>query len=221
MLRGKTWRKELYTFLLNYRATPHAATSVSPALLHLGREIRTKVPQLEVPVSDSLESALQNAHLADANVKQRMAVYTDAKKKAKLSVVEVGDKVLLQQNHQSKLSTRYDPNPYIVIERRGPSVVLQRDEETMRNVSLVQKIPNEVGSEEEAVDVNVGSAENPVDGPGNNGSEEDGPENEDGMHDIGGIQRHIRPAREVRAPSYLKDFVLCTARFKIANSDVF
>ena len=60
----------------------------------------------------------------------------------------------------------------------------------MRNVSLVHKIPNEVGSEEEDA-----------------GSEEDGPENEDGMHDIGGIQPHIRPARHVRAPSYLRDFV--------------
>ena len=157
---------------------------------------------------DSPESALQNAHLADANVKQRMAVYTDAKMKAKPSVVEVGDKVLLQQNHQNKLSTRYNPNPYPVIERRGP-IVRQRDEETpiMRNVSLVHKIPNEVGSEEEDVDVNVGSAENSVDDPGSNGSEEDGPGNEDGMHDIGGIQPHIRPARQVRAPSYLRDFV--------------
>ena len=59
-----------------------------------------------------------------------MAVYTDAKEKAKPSVVKVGDKVLLQQNHQNKLSTRYDLNLYTVIERRGPSVVLQRDEET-------------------------------------------------------------------------------------------
>ena len=73
--------------------------------------------------------------------------------------------MLLQQNHQNKLSTRYDPNPYTVIERRGPSVVL-RDEETpiMRNVSLVQKIPNEAGSKED-VDVNVESAENAVDDP--------------------------------------------------------
>ena len=81
-----------------------------------------------------------------------MTVYTDARKKAKSSAVEVGDKVLLQQNHQNKFSTRYDHNPYTVIERRGPSVVLQRDEETpiMRNASL---IPNEAGSEEEDIDV--------------------------------------------------------------------
>ena len=47
-----------------------------------------------VPASASLESALQNATFADAIVKQRMAVYTDAMKKAKPSVVEFGDKAL-------------------------------------------------------------------------------------------------------------------------------
>ena len=43
-VEGKDWPKELYIFLLNYRATPHATTGASPALLYLGREIRTKVP---------------------------------------------------------------------------------------------------------------------------------------------------------------------------------
>ena len=46
-VEGKDWRTDMFTFLLNYRATPHAMTGASPALLHLGREIRTKVPQVE------------------------------------------------------------------------------------------------------------------------------------------------------------------------------
>ena len=58
----------------------------------------------------------------------------------------------------------------------------------MRNVSLLHKIPNEVGREEEDVEVNVGSAENPIDDQESNGSDEDGQENEDGVPDIGGIQ---------------------------------
>ena len=77
----------------------------------------------------------------------------------------------------------------------------------MRNVSLVHKIPSEAGSEEDDVDLNVGSAENPVDDPGSNGSGEDGSENEDDMNDIGGIQHRIGPARQVRAPRYLRDLV--------------
>ena len=70
----------------------HQQTTSGPALLHQRATVwvvGTKVPQLEVPASASLESALQNAHLADTIVKQRMAVYTDAMKKAKPSVVEV------------------------------------------------------------------------------------------------------------------------------------
>ena len=43
-VEGKDWRTGMFTLLINYRATPHAMTGASPALLHLGREIRTKVP---------------------------------------------------------------------------------------------------------------------------------------------------------------------------------
>ena len=71
---------------------------------------------------------------------------------------------------------------------------------------MVYKISNEVESEED-VNVSVGSAKNPVDDPVSNSSEEDVSENEAGMNDIGGIQPRIRPARQVRAPSSLRDFV--------------
>ena len=57
------------------------------------------------------------------------------------------------------------------------------------------------------VDVSVGSAENPVNDPVTNSSEEDVSENENGMNDIGGIQPRIGPARQVRASSYPRDFV--------------
>ena len=102
-------------------------------------------------MSDTLASALQNAKSFDSEAKQKMARYTDVKKKAKPSMVKVGDKVLLQQKQQHKLSTRYDCRPRTVIARRGPSIVLQRGDEApiMRNVSLVYKIPNETNSEED------------------------------------------------------------------------
>ena len=53
-VEGKDWKKELNTFLLNYRATPHAMTGVSPAKIMFRRDIRTKLPEF----SDSEKSAV-------------------------------------------------------------------------------------------------------------------------------------------------------------------
>ena len=44
---GRDWRKELQKFLLGYRSTPHTTTGVSPAKLLFGREIRSKLPDVE------------------------------------------------------------------------------------------------------------------------------------------------------------------------------
>ena len=52
-VEGKDWKKELNTFLLNYRATPHAMTGVSPPKIMFGRDIRTKLPEF----SDSEKTA--------------------------------------------------------------------------------------------------------------------------------------------------------------------
>ena len=60
-VEGKDWRTDMFTFLLNYRATPHAMTGASLAFLHLGREIPTKVPQVETLLSGAVSAALQSA----------------------------------------------------------------------------------------------------------------------------------------------------------------
>ena len=128
-------------FLLNYRAMPHASTGVSPAMLHLGREIRTKVPQLDVPISGVLKNTIGEAQKADGKKKQKMASYTDVKRRAKTSNIKVGDTVLLRQHKKNKLSTAYDPRPYKVTGRRGPSLLLQRHNQSpiMRNASHVHR----------------------------------------------------------------------------------
>ena len=93
----KDWRTDMYAFLQNYRATPHTTTGVSPALLHLGQEIRTKVPQVEVKLSDELSAALQSAHLKDGQAKQKTKAYADKRNRASPSDIKPGDQVLLQQ----------------------------------------------------------------------------------------------------------------------------
>ena len=74
-VEGKDWRTDMFTFLLNYRATPHAMTGASPALLHLRREIRTKVPQVETQLSGAVSASLQSAKVKDQQAKQRMKAY--------------------------------------------------------------------------------------------------------------------------------------------------
>ena len=43
---SKSWKQELYRFLRNYRATPHATTSEAPATLTFARPMRTRIPEI-------------------------------------------------------------------------------------------------------------------------------------------------------------------------------
>ena len=42
----RCWRKDMYHFLRNYRATPHATTNQSPAELFNGRAVNIKINNL-------------------------------------------------------------------------------------------------------------------------------------------------------------------------------
>ena len=43
---NKDWRKELLTYLLACRSTPHAVTGKTPSQLLYGRSLRTKMPEM-------------------------------------------------------------------------------------------------------------------------------------------------------------------------------
>ena len=49
---GRDWKKDLYRFLLNYRAPPHSTTAIAPADLLFKRKITTKLPVLDGSVSE-------------------------------------------------------------------------------------------------------------------------------------------------------------------------
>ena len=74
-----------------------------------------------------------------------MKKYADEKRRAALSNIKRGDKVLLKQERKNKLSTKYDPDPYIVVGTKGTSLLLKRraEPEIMRNSSAVLKLPPE------------------------------------------------------------------------------
>ena len=98
---GRNCRSEMDDFLMMYRSTPHSTTGVSPAELLFGRRIRTKLPQLqEFTVEDEVRDR-------DSERKEKGKVYADCKRNAQENKIQEGDKVLLRQEKENKLSTTY------------------------------------------------------------------------------------------------------------------
>ena len=134
---GKNWRPALNQFLLNYRATAHVTTGVSPAELLFGRPIRTKLPEPAAAAQNS------TARKRDAGAKDKMKAYADRKTGARSSPVKEGDTVLLKQKKENKFSTNFGIKPYRVEQRQGSMVIVKGADgrRTARNVTHVKKVP--------------------------------------------------------------------------------
>src|SRR4029434_3448022 len=79
-IQGEPWKPFLRTYLMDYRATPHSTTGVSPSELLHGRRMRTKLQVIDMPVPPSDRHAMRER----VKDKQRkMKEYTDAKRHAK------------------------------------------------------------------------------------------------------------------------------------------
>ena len=94
VIDGKDPRSELHNYLLQYRATPHGTTGVSPAEMLFGRKIHTKLPQIQLPSQDIKEEEIRKRH-NDKKMKQKH--YHDKRHQAKEKPVKVGDQVLIRQ----------------------------------------------------------------------------------------------------------------------------
>ena len=98
------------------------------------------MPPTSTPTDDIPVTVRQH----DRERKEKIKCYADDHNRASLSDVKKGDTVLLRQPRQTKLSTTYDPKPYIVEEKKGLSVLLKRpfERQIMRNESMIRKIPD-------------------------------------------------------------------------------
>ncbi|XP_024117578.2 uncharacterized protein K02A2.6-like [Oryzias melastigma] len=182
---GKDWRAELDVFLLAYRSTPHCVTGRSPAELLFNRQIRTKLPELTCFQQNSTKDDVA-VRRADAVRKEKGREDADRHRRAKESQVKQGDRVLLRQQKQNKLSTPFEPEPYTVISRKGPSVWLEKNGiKKMRHVSHVKLW---IEPEQDASLL--------YDGIKPTTATPDAPK-----------QKESRPQRAKRTPTHLKDFV--------------
>jgi len=119
-LEGKDWRKALENFLFQYRVTPHTVTGVSPAELLMGRTLRDKLPRVKFSKDRPTEAYWQQLlRERDNRAKLRQKEYADRTRGAKHSNIGEGDKVLLKQTRENKLSPNYEPEPYVVTRKDG------------------------------------------------------------------------------------------------------
>ena len=134
----RSWKQELYTFLRQYRATPHCTTGVSPSEALNQRQMRVTLPQLPQQAQTS-ESDTQLRHRDAAN-KAKAKAYSDRRRHAKQSDLQVGDTVLVRQPRRNKLSTPYDARPLEIITRSGSMITAQRGDYTItRNASFFKR----------------------------------------------------------------------------------
>ena len=138
-VKNRNWRRELQKFRLNFRATLHSTTKVAPATVMFARNIRTKLPQIEVKVDKSEIDKKIEHH--DKDVRQKMKEYADKRRNAKATTMKIGDCVFVKQKRKNKLSTRFDPRPLRVTNIKGTMVTAKRENfTTTRNQSFFKLV---------------------------------------------------------------------------------
>ena len=216
-IEGKSWKQEIYNFLRNYRATPHASTGKSPAeLMFPGRAYRIRIPQPQRLYDD------KEVRDKDDLSKSRMKKYADSRNNIMIEKFHIDDMVLVKQKKLNKLTPPFNPVPHRIIAIKG-SMITARCSKTnrviTRNSSFFKKLkgkntkksPNMV-REDAAAHV----SDDDIELPGHNS---EGDENEElGESDVENsesngsidevpemIEPRRNPARERNRPQYLQD----------------
>jgi hypothetical protein len=123
-LEKQDWRKELCKFLLAYRSTPQISTGASPAKLMFGRELRTKLPELQTP-KDLFHEPYRDQ---DWEKKLTGKMYSDMQRNACEKDVKDGDKVLIKNhNPVGKLAPEFFPGYGMIKSRQGKEVIIEKD----------------------------------------------------------------------------------------------
>jgi hypothetical protein len=143
-VEGRSWKQNLFTFLRNYRATPHSVTQQAPATLLFNRAINVKLPrsQTVAPADPNHQQALD----ASCKSRQKNKVYFDKRNKAKSSEFNVGDAVLLRNSKKGKLQTPYEHQKYQIVKKKGSMITASNDNrQVTRNSSHFKKFKEKEG----------------------------------------------------------------------------
>ena len=113
---GRDWKKDLYRFMLNYRATPHCTIGIAPSELLFNRKIQTKLLQIEIDTT--LPDTHPNIEEMDKQAKEKMKEHADRRVRAQVSDLKIGETVLLHQRKKNKFSTKFDPSLFQVTKKK-------------------------------------------------------------------------------------------------------
>ncbi|CAB4043877.1 Retrovirus-related Pol poly from transposon 297, partial [Paramuricea clavata] len=129
------WKQQLYRFLRNYRATPHASTDKTPAELFFGRKMRIKLPEVFPTVVDC------DLRCKDATAKRKIKEYADDRNNAKPATFQIGDDVLVRQRKRNKFSSYNNPIPYHIVAQKCSMITAENAKHKItRNSSHFKKI---------------------------------------------------------------------------------
>ena len=137
-VEGKSWKQELYSFLRNYRATPHITTGKSPAELLFGKNIKITLPEFK-----SEKKKDKELRKRDKEKKSKMKMYADKRIVSRApEKFKVGDMVLIKQQHSNKLSSFYNKTPTKVIKIKGNMISTYHPDlgYKTRNASMCKKV---------------------------------------------------------------------------------
>ena len=128
----RSWKQDLYSFLRNYRATPHATTGVPPASVIFNRPLRTRLPHPQTSADND-----RQIRDRDRIKKCQMKANAEKCKSFRKSKLKPGDLVLVKRDgHVGKFSSPFDPRPLKVVEVRGSMIIAQRgSQRVVRNSS--------------------------------------------------------------------------------------
>ena len=142
VIEGLDYKQEITTFLRNWCACPHISTGLVPADIMFNRAMKTLLPHFSVIRSD------KSIRKRDTKVKQKRKQYSNRKTGANWSTVKTGDAVLVKQPVKNKLTPPFNPNPGVILEKKGSMVTVRHGDRTLtRDASHFKSIPGRIPSQ--------------------------------------------------------------------------
>ena len=145
-LQGRSWEVELPQILMSYRSIPHPTTKKTPASMLFNREIRTKLPEVDLQT----EAASGEVEWRNELYQRQMKRYHNKKYRVKSHYFAVGDVVYVaRKNVDAKLVSKFDLTRYVIIDFLGRDtcrVVNTVNGRTyVRNIKFIKLAPIDEG----------------------------------------------------------------------------